>query len=135
MPTLESYSIELSDFIKEKKTQGTINVHFFSKKERLKRALKFSGMTFCAAVFSVFIPLLHFVLVPGLLIASVFVYFFIINKERIIIEGSGSCPECKKDFTLLSHSFSDHLKQSCPSCLKHISITLQLDQDLVSNKK
>jgi hypothetical protein len=57
----------------EKKTIGIAQIQEWNQKERLKRALKTLGISWGLAIVSVLIPLAHFILVPGFLLAGPFV--------------------------------------------------------------
>ncbi|MEO5970783.1 MAG: hypothetical protein ABIQ95_12725, partial [Bdellovibrionia bacterium] len=60
--------------------EGLIRVQSWNKKERLIRAFKFGGLCWVAAGLSVFIPLLHFILVPGFFIAGPILAYFILGQ-------------------------------------------------------
>lgn len=66
----------------------------FSLGERIERSLKIFGVLFALAVFSIVIPIFHFILVPGFLLAA-FIFTFIRFKEISYIDLTKfNCPKC-----------------------------------------
>ena len=63
--------------------------------ERLKKALKSFGIFAVAAVFSAFIPILHFILVPALTIGAFFMGFNSYFDNQEIEAGEMICSKCK----------------------------------------
>lgn len=78
-----------------------------SSNERTKRAAKTGGTFLALATGSVFIPGLHFVLVPGFFIASI-VYGLKTYKQEYYQDMSQvSCPNCQKKLDTKSIYYSD----------------------------
>src|SRR3990167_9161594 len=71
-----------------------LNLVLWSEEERLRHALKLAGYCWLGAVFGALIPLAHFVLVPGLLIAGPIVFFRVRKQLGAILESAIVCPEC-----------------------------------------
>lgn len=70
---------------------------FLNPAERLHRALKIWGAFMGAALFSVFIPVLHFVLVPVFTLIA-FISGFRRYKEVSFVDlGTMKCPKCQRD--------------------------------------
>ena len=74
-------------------TPGEIRIQDWSQRERTVRALKFGGACWGAALVSIIIPLLHFILVPGFLLAGPILAFIIIGQENVVLGGEGTCPK------------------------------------------
>jgi len=61
---------------------------------RLARALAGFGFCIGAALVSLFIPIAHFVLVPGFLIAAFIVSVARYGVATLVISAHGTCPDC-----------------------------------------
>lgn len=95
--------------------------------ERLKRSLKVFFIFFLMAVLSILIPVLHFVLVPGFLIASVVLSILKYKEIGIIDLSNFSCPSCKKKMHEKTISFKksdETLRLFCSECRKNIVLFL-----------
>jgi hypothetical protein len=99
----------------------------YSQRERVLRGLKTFFIFFLAAVVSVVIPVLHFVLVPTFLIAA-FVMGYLKFKDVGSIDLSNfTCPECQKNLNekilaFKDKDFSGRLR--CYDCRKNIYISI-----------
>lgn len=62
--------------------------------DRLRRAFVAGGACFGAAIAAVFLPVLHFILVPALLIATPFVFAGRLHEPVTVLGGHGACPAC-----------------------------------------
>jgi hypothetical protein len=87
-------TVEANDL---KSSQGYLMVLENTKQERTSKALKTFFIFFGAACVSVFIPLVHFILVPLLLITAVFTAQKKLKATHYIEEGKITCPHCGKD--------------------------------------
>jgi len=93
--------------------------------KRLTRAIKTFLILFICCVFSVLIPVFHFILVPGLAIGSFVMAYLRYNESIIIYLKNAICPGCKstlldkkyfrpdKDFSFLATC------QNCSSDIKY----------------
>ena len=104
-------------------TQGKVTIKIWTEKERLTRALKFGGMTWAAAVICVVLPLVHFVLVPSLLIAGPFVAIWNFRRKSIVEGGSGTCPFCGKAVTIGRGNDVWPIDELCTQCQNNFSVT------------
>lgn len=100
----------------EKHTSGEVTLQEWDSSDRMKRALKMFGMLWGAAVVSVLIPLAHFVLVPGFLIAGPIVAYFVYQNEKMILGGQGTCPNCGKPFTIAKGKVRWPMNDLCSEC-------------------
>lgn len=72
-----------------------------TKKMKIQNGLKKFGLFFGLALASVFIPVLHFVLVPAFLIISAVSFFYGYRVEFQVSEPSAfNCFECSKELVL-----------------------------------
>ncbi|MBC7742241.1 MAG: hypothetical protein H7061_08590 [Bdellovibrionaceae bacterium] len=84
----------------------------------LKKLLIFSGL----ALVSVFIPVLHFFLVPGLLITGLFVFFTQFKNTHYLPTGTYKCPSCEIQSSVNNFYFHIDSKVSCNQCGRQLSI-------------
>lgn len=105
-------------------THGELRVQEWNKRERILRALKFGGACLGLAIVSIILPLLHFVLVPGLLLAGPIVAFFVLRQEAVVLGGKGTCPYCKKTMKIVRSAPRFPISDMCEHC--HKSVTIEL---------
>lgn len=64
---------------------------------RIGRALLAMAIFLLLAVAAVFIPLAHFILVPGLVITRVVVAASKLREDRRLTRVQGGCPRCRRE--------------------------------------
>lgn len=85
--------------------------------DRVKRGLKAFGINFFAAIVSVFIPVLHFFLVPLFLILAFYQGFAKFKQTRSLNLNDEACPICTKSLDRgLGYLDGDMLRTSCSHC-------------------
>jgi len=77
-----------------RETTARVSVEQLDKPFRVRRALKGLGVTWAAAVGAVFIPGLHFVLVPALVLAGPIVLLWRLGQKELVREARAECPDC-----------------------------------------
>jgi len=94
-----------------------MHVITFSQQEQKMRALK-SMMTFWAlAALCIFIPIAHFILVPGFFIGGIIVASRRWKVKEEGIEVTGSCPACHNNICIkLDKSAELPQWKDCPEC-------------------
>jgi hypothetical protein len=102
--------------------EGLIRIQSWNKRERLVRALKSGGLCWIAALVSIFIPLLHFILVPGFLIAGPILVYFIFGQENRVLGGEGVCPFCHAPLILASATLNFPISDLCTDCHNSLKI-------------
>lgn len=107
----------------QQSTQGFVERRDFSTQERLRRMFKVGGLLFGAAFVAVFVPILHFVLVPVLLLCALVFGIATWMDKAEILRGEFNCPQCQKLNTLPRESESFPRTYRCQHCY----FTLQLD--------
>jgi hypothetical protein len=104
----------------------TVTVVRPSPGRRLVRALKAGGVFLAVAAGCVFLPGLHFVLVPGFLLVGVIAGFRQLRDQEIVSGVRGPCPRCG-----LAQAFAAGNRVTpswlldCPAC--HTNLALALD--------
>jgi len=93
--------------------------------QRLARAFKAGGIFWAVAAGCVFLPGLHFVLVPGFLVVGVVAGFKHLRDQEIVSSVRGPCPRCGLEQTFVA---GNHLTPSwplgCSACHTNLSLTL-----------
>lgn len=116
---------EFVSVINQKKSQGIVITRKYDEKERNRRMIKYSGGSLVASIISVFIPLLHFVLVPGFIIAAI-VFAVYYSRPANIERAKAKCPECGVDFVISKGKPLFPLDDVCGSCHHKITINKSL---------
>jgi hypothetical protein len=107
---------------KDSVTQGEITLVNNSPSERLAKALKIFFYSILATVISIFIPILHFVLVPLFLLISIAIPLFIYYKKSYIKGGTGTCPNCYADIKIKPTSNNFPIHEICTGCNQYVNI-------------
>jgi hypothetical protein len=98
-------------------TTGVARVRERDPGERTVRAMKGGGALFGLALLSIFIPIAHFVLVPGFLLAAVVFALKRMREGASIVALSGTCPRCKEERTFDARGpFRPETRTTCPVC-------------------
>lgn len=66
----------------------------WTRAQRTQRALQALGLCWAAAVAAVFLPVLHFVLVPALIISGPVAAWARYREQRSVLGFEGVCPAC-----------------------------------------
>lgn len=126
---MSSLSKSLMDF--EVNIDGEILPHCslpiikYSSRERIHRGLKTFFIFFFAGILSIFIPVLHFILVPTLLISSIFLALKKYSEDLQIDLSQYKCPSCGNHFSkssLSTKSTTEHIRWRCFHCQKNITL-------------
>lgn len=107
---------------------SNLSVQTLSTQERLKRSAKIFLVFFALAFFSIFIPILHFVLVPGFLLASIISFIILFNQSHFISLNEFKCPKChgslnQKDLYL--KSINSSTKVFCGNCRNNMRLNIK----------
>ncbi|HHM04962.1 MAG TPA: hypothetical protein ENJ19_04360 [Gammaproteobacteria bacterium] len=96
---------------------GVLETRVFTQQDRMRRAAQVWGLSWLLAVVTVFIPIAHFVLVPGFLIAGPAWAYMRYRVERINEKVSGTCPAHSGEITVNMEG-ADVLPFNtyCPEC-------------------
>lgn len=81
-------------------TSGSVTIHTFDREQRLRRAFAALGKWWAVALFSVFIPVAHFVLVPSFLAYGAWQFFQRLGTVELATDGRGTCPDCGTELML-----------------------------------
>ena len=105
-----------------------------SSGRRAERALKAGGVFWAVAAGCVFLPGLHFVLVPGFLLAGVVISFRHLRDQEVVSRVHGPCPRCglEQDFAA-GNGLTPSWELDCPACHNHLTLTLDAADAQVSS--
>ena len=124
MPRSEEMAIQIRDTNGDKTCDGSLFSLHYEGGERLMRALGFLLALWAAAGVSVFIPLAHFVLVPGFLLAGLFFAVNVYRTTEAMDKVTGVCPACNKNICI-GLDAKDTLPKFCycPQCNHSIQLS------------
>ena len=103
--------------------EATVTVVEWSRQERLRRAFKFGGMCWGAAIIAVFIPILHFILVPLLLLAGPAAGYYFYHQERMSQGGQSVCPQCGASLKIEKGAAKWPAEEMCTACHTMLRVT------------
>jgi len=73
---------------------ASVGVLGHGRRDRVRRAVLALAVCWGAAVAAVFLPVLHFVLVPALLVAGPVVAYGRLRQRLTLLDVEGACPAC-----------------------------------------
>lgn len=124
MPSTERKSVQFHNNDGDKITGATLAINHFDQADRTKRALKFLGLSWLAAGVAVFIPIAHFVLVPGLVFLGIYLAISTFKTSQAMESADGSCPNCNESVSIKLEAKDALPKWTyCPNCNHAIQIT------------
>ena len=103
-------------------SRATLTVERYEKGERVRRGFVGLGWSWLAAAGAIFIPGLHFILVPVLLLAGPIIFLVRSRRASAVTGGSGSCPECGATFSIVRGREEWPLLEICDACRRHLRI-------------
>jgi hypothetical protein len=112
---------------------ATVSIRQHSRPDRLRRAARAWAGCWGAAVAAVFLPVLHFILVPSLIVGGP-LYAMLMMRERVTVLGAeGNCPACgAEQHPKLKAGASDRMEFRCESCRR--ALALRLPPELLKTK-
>ncbi len=103
-----------------KRSAGEVRIEHWTRAQRLLRAAKRWGFLWALAVVSVLIPVAHFVLVPGFLVAGPISAVARYRQKSGVIRGEGPCPNCGARLTIEARADSWPFYESCQTCSERV---------------
>lgn len=107
----------------ERRGPGQIALYRFSKQEILFNSLKKLALFWGLAVVSVFIPVMHFFLVPGFFLLGIFVFFRTFRAKAKVLHGFVACPHCHHEIRIPAGLIDWPLKEICQNCVNTVRIS------------
>jgi hypothetical protein len=97
-----------------------------SRGERMRRATLGWAACWGLGIAAVFVPVLHFVLVPALLLAGPLVASFRWREQATVLSVRGTCPGCEHPVTVaMKQPARASMAWRCPDCGR--PLTLRVD--------
>jgi len=96
----------------------------WDKPERTRNALRTFGLLITFTFASVFIPILHFVLVPTLFITSFVLAMDKMGEKMRSEGGKGECPKCHKEFNVQPSKWGVKITNNCDHCHEDLEMVL-----------
>ncbi|NOY71866.1 MAG: hypothetical protein GXP14_05735 [Gammaproteobacteria bacterium] len=123
MPVADSCVLKVT--AQQTKTQeGIFYFTRFSSTDRVGRALKILGICWLIAGVTVFIPLAHFVLVPGFFIAGPVMAIMRYKVDKAAEKVAVQCPECGQNVEIQMEAQDwPPLYTYCPECNTSVQLT------------
>ena len=107
-----------------KATRGTVTVTSFDQRARVRRAFKALGTFWACAIGSVFIPVAHFLLVPGFFVFGIVQFFQRLGTPEIGRGATGTCPDCGAEQKLdLPPRWTVPQQVTCKHCQRGLQLT------------
>jgi hypothetical protein len=109
----------------EKRGHGKVEIYTFSPQEKVLNSFKKLALFWLIAIFCVFIPALHFFLVP--LFLGLGIYFFLktFKVNSRIVKGDTTCPACGKSISIEAGLAAWPLTEICQNCVTTVRINLK----------
>ena len=110
-------------YFQQPPTPARVTVRFHGPLARQRRAWQALGTCWGLMIVAVFIPLAHFVLVPGLLIAGPVMFAVRSKLERTLVSTRGACPACGVEQTFTEHGrLLTPQPLRCGSCRRELKL-------------
>ena len=106
-------------------SHAEVSVARLTPGQRLARGFRGAGVFWAIAGACIFIPGLHFVLVPGFLLIGIVTGMVRVRDAETVVRVHGVCPRCKfeQDFTA-GNRFAPTWRLDCRACHNHLELAL-----------
>lgn len=95
VPPRSRLTTEAAELVHHDRTAAaTVRVRGHDRRDRMRRAALGLGACWGAAILAVFLPVLHFILVPALIVAGPLVLLSQLRQHVTIVDVEGPCPAC-----------------------------------------
>ncbi len=105
-------------------TAATLVVERLTVRQRVLRAASVFGLGLAAAAIALPIPLVHFVLVPGSLLAGIVLGAVRLTQREIVQSAEGACPFCgtSQRLGLAGRKFQLPRRVHCTTCGRELDL-------------
>jgi len=127
-PEAESISAVLR-YLGKPDSPATARVRRYDRAMRMSRMLRTLGTGWALAVAAIFLPVLHFILVPALALGTPLIALQRWGEAAVLIGASGACPACGKpqDWKLHPSKLGEPVAQRCESCGRALTLVTAAD--------
>jgi hypothetical protein len=105
-----------------KRSVGEVRIERWETAARLRRAMKRWAVLSLLAVLSILIPVAHFLLVPGFLIAAPISAAMLLRQKSGITCGEGTCPSCGGQLIIEARADSWPFYERCQLCHAEVRV-------------
>jgi len=102
--------------------EDSLKVLTWTPAERKQRAIKAGLIGLGAAIVSLFIPIVHFFMVPLALLGSPILIWFILRQESYAPKQSISCPHCSQKIEMAALYTLSSTEILCDACRQVLRI-------------
>lgn len=102
---------------------GSMEVRRVGLGRRAGRALRALAVCWGFAVIALLVPLLHWVLVPLLLLLGPVVAARAFARDRQVCGGGGRCPACAGPVAFMGSARPEAFQQTCPGCRLSLEVS------------
>ena len=104
-------------------TTAVVVLDILNHAERMRRAGAILGAGVIAALIALPIPLVHFVFVPGALIAGITMAAIRMRQQEVFRSAEGACPYCgaEQQFSVMGR-FKLPKQLHCTSCQRQLTL-------------
>lgn len=106
----------------EKVAHGLVYIQEWTHPQRVKRSIQWGLIFLGIALFCVFIPILHFVLVPLFLLVAPVAAYSTYTREKVVLGGTGHCPKCLEVLPIEKSSVDWPIRDLCTRCQTAVQI-------------
>ena len=115
------FPIKASTFSGET-TNGEIIIVEYSRAQIISKTLRNTILALLITALLLFIPLLHFLLVPIGIITTIGIFIRTSGTRSIITSGHAPCPACGETIMLAKRNYRMPLKDICENCHREVVI-------------
>ncbi len=116
--TTEAVRLSVAD----KNSSATLSIQQISKSKRIGKAIIVGSIGLIISLALVFIPILHFVLVPFGLLITLLLVINRLKTDQIIIDGVGVCPACEAHLQIYKRAYKLPFKDVCEKCSREVQV-------------
>lgn len=108
----------------DREGEALLQLRSFDSPARVKRAVAALAVWWGAAFLSLFIPVAHFLLVPGFLMFGLVTFVRRLKTSAVVVKARGTCPDCgaEQDLDILG-SWSESRDVTCRQCHRSLRLT------------
>ena len=128
MPHFSAIPVKVSsrNYHELQATLGEIQKVEFDKKDRARNAVKAFFILLAATFCAIFVPILHFILVPTFFMAMFIVSMNKYGEMSRNLGGSAECPKCHEVFVIEKSKYQARLTDTCNHCHDDLEILLSV---------
>lgn len=105
-------------------TDGACRVLSFDRRARRRRAWQALGKAWGVAIACIFIPVAHFLLVPGFVVFGIYQFFDKVGTAELARDARGACPDCGTEQAFeLGRRPDGPVQVRCAHCQRGLTVT------------